>query len=194
MSPWYRLFRFTGKTTRFTCLRSANLIKYFSLFYRTDLSLASQAGHLADSAVKFGSPTSSLCVPIEWSDSSSMCGLPFRTRNSPSQKTSLRWGDCCNKYSLFHHYPLQLTRHQSLQGVQKLKISTMRISTTFALRHRFPECILGYKKYYWAKKYSLLSENRHELLPFILNQKEKLQKKISRIHCLPQNTRIFTTS
>lgn len=24
-----------------------------------------------------------------------MCGLAFRTRNSPSQKTSLRWGDCC---------------------------------------------------------------------------------------------------
>nr|NP_001334694.1 uncharacterized protein Dmel_CG46318 [Drosophila melanogaster]API64937.1 uncharacterized protein Dmel_CG46318 [Drosophila melanogaster] len=24
-----------------------------------------------------------------------MCGLHFRTRNSPSQKTSLRWGDCC---------------------------------------------------------------------------------------------------
>ncbi|KAL6427717.1 hypothetical protein ACFW04_008873 [Cataglyphis niger] len=24
-----------------------------------------------------------------------MGGLAFRTRNSPSQKTSLRWGDCC---------------------------------------------------------------------------------------------------
>ncbi|CAB0032460.1 unnamed protein product [Trichogramma brassicae] len=24
-----------------------------------------------------------------------MGGLGFRTRNSPSQKTSLRWGDCC---------------------------------------------------------------------------------------------------
>lgn len=24
-----------------------------------------------------------------------MCGLRFSTRNSPSQRTSLRWGDCC---------------------------------------------------------------------------------------------------
>lgn len=27
--------------------------------------------------------------------SAPMGGLAFRTRNSPSQKTSLRWGDCC---------------------------------------------------------------------------------------------------
>jgi len=28
----------------------------------------------------------------------------------------------------------------------------MRISAAFTLRHRFPEGILGYKKYYWAQK------------------------------------------
>ncbi|KAF2355069.1 hypothetical protein FHG87_014179, partial [Trinorchestia longiramus] len=24
-----------------------------------------------------------------------MCGLGFRLKNTPSKKTSLRWGDCC---------------------------------------------------------------------------------------------------
>lgn len=35
-----------------------------------------------------------------------MCGLGFRTRNSPSQKTSLRWGDCC---PLANAHPLNYT-------------------------------------------------------------------------------------
>lgn len=50
-------------------------------------------------------------------DARPMCGLRFTTRNSPSQRTSLRWGDCCLSRSCsaidHHHHHQGMTKRSS---------------------------------------------------------------------------------
>jgi hypothetical protein len=92
-------------------------LMFVSLFGQAQLRDRQDIGrNWAGELWTFALNPSSVCTPIEWGDRPSMCGLAFRTRNSPSQKTSLRWGDCCNNFSSSCHYPLQQHYHRVPQN------------------------------------------------------------------------------